>query len=357
MRHGLRAGHGLHGLAGDLAEIFAGDDGLALVVRGDVLGDAHHEPAHDEREVLLRAGAADLLLNVREGHDLQRHAAGIGRELFSQREDLLLGELRRVREGEKVHRDEAHAALCDHVRGHGAVNAAGQQRHGRAVAADGHAARRLDGLRVDIRRLLAHLEAHGQLRIVHVDDRIGKRLGELAANVLRQLNARHGKALVRALGLHLEAVRRRHRVVQVCLGKGRDGVLVLLAGGRARDRRDAEHLAHGVIRRVEVGRVVSGLDVQRRLQIRHAEVADGFEPALDVRDQPLFKIVLVEALEEDLSGLAEQQILHKSFVPFLSGYHRQRSMSVMNTPTDHAPSHTSSRHTSTPRISPMSEQT
>ena len=84
-------------------------------MRGDVLGDAHHEPAHDEREVLLRAGAADLLLDVREGHDLQRHAAGIGRELLGQREDLLLGELRRVREGEKVHRDEAHAALCDHV--------------------------------------------------------------------------------------------------------------------------------------------------------------------------------------------------------------------------------------------------
>lgn len=32
-------------------------------------------------------------------------------------------------------------------------------------------------------------------------------------------------------------------------------------------------------------------------------------------------------------------------------------MSVMNTPIDHAPSHTSSRHTSAPRISPMSEQT
>ena len=32
-------------------------------------------------------------------------------------------------------------------------------------------------------------------------------------------------------------------------------------------------------------------------------------------------------------------------------------MSVMNMPIDHAPSHTSSRHTSTPRMSPMSEQT
>ena len=176
----------------------------------------------------------------------------------------------------------------------------------------------LDGLRVDIRRLLAHLEAHGQLRVVHVDDRVGKRLGKLAADILRQLDARHGKALVRALGLDLEAARRRHRVVQVRLGERRDGVLVLLAGGRARDCRDAEHLAHGVIRRVEIGRVVGGLDVQRRLQIRHAEVADGFEPALDVCDQPLFKIVLVEALEEDLSGLAEQQIIHSGFVPFLS---------------------------------------
>ena len=215
----------------------------------------------------------------------------------------------------------------------------------------------LDGLRVDIRRLLAHLKAHGQLRVVHVDDRVGKRLGELAADILRQLDARHGKALVRALGLHLEAVRRRHRVVQVRLGKRRDGVLVLLAGGRARDRCNAEHLAHGVIRRVEVSRVVGGLDVQRRLQICHAEVADGFEPALDVCDQPLFKIVLVEALEKNFSGLTEQQIIHSGFVPFLSGYHRQRSTSVMNMPIDHAPSHTSSRHTSTPRMSPMSEQT
>ena len=256
-----------------------------------------------------------------------------------------------------MHRDQAHAALGDHVRGHGAIDAAGEHRHGGAVAADGHTARRLDGLRVDIRRLLAHLKAHGQLRVVHVDDRVGIRLGELAADVLRQLNARHGEALVRALGLDLEAARRRHRVVQVGLGERRDGVLVLFTGGRARDRRNAEHLAHGVIRRVKIGRVVSGLDVERRLQIGHAEVTDGLETALDVCDQSLFKIVLVEPLEEDLPGLAEQQIIHKSFVPFLSGYHRQRSMSVMNTPTDHAPSHTSSRHTSAPRISPMSEQT
>ena len=256
-----------------------------------------------------------------------------------------------------MHRDQAHAALGDHVRGHGAVDAAGQHRHGRAVAADGHTARRPDGLRMDIGRLLAHLEAHGQLRVVHVDDRVGKRLGELAADILRQLDARHGKALVRALGLHLEAARRRHRVVQVRLGQRRDGVLVLLAGGRARDRRDAEHLAHSVIRRVEIGRVVGGLDVQRRLQIRHAEVADGFEPALDVRDQPLFKIVLVEALEEDLSGLAQQQIIHNGFVPFLYRYHMACSSSAMNIPIDHAPSHTMARHTSTPRISPMSEQT
>ena len=210
---------------------------------------------------------------------------------------------------------------------------------------------------MDIRRLLAHLEAHGQLRVVHIDDRVGIRLGELTADVLRQLNARHGEALVRALGLDLEAARRRHRVVQVGLGKRRDGVLVLFTGGRARDRRDAEHLAHGVIRRIEIGRVVSGLDIERRLQIRHAEVADGLEAALDVCNQPLFKIVLVEPLEEDLSGLAEQQIIHSGFVPFLSGYHRQRSTSVMNKPNDHAPSHTSSRHTSAPRISPMSEQT
>ena len=34
-----------------------------------------------------------------------------------------------------------------------------------------------------------------------------------------------------------------------------------------------------------------------------------------------------------------------------------RPISVMNMPIDHAPSHTMARHTSTPRMSPMSEQT
>ena len=77
----LRDGEGRHGLAGHLAQGLAGDQGLAALLPGHGLGQAHHEAAHDEGEVLLRAGAADLLLDLREGDDVDEELPAPGGQL------------------------------------------------------------------------------------------------------------------------------------------------------------------------------------------------------------------------------------------------------------------------------------
>ena len=56
VRHVLRDAQGLHGLAGHLPQDLAGDQARSAVgLPGDGFGHAHHEAAHDEGEVLLRA--------------------------------------------------------------------------------------------------------------------------------------------------------------------------------------------------------------------------------------------------------------------------------------------------------------
>ena len=58
---------------------------------GKPVAQPHHEPAHDEGEVILRALAADLLLNLRKGHHVHRQAAAPDRQLLGQLQDLFPG--------------------------------------------------------------------------------------------------------------------------------------------------------------------------------------------------------------------------------------------------------------------------
>ena len=200
-----------------------------------------------------------------------------------------------------MHRDEAHAALGDHVAGDGAVDPAGEQRHRHAVGADRHPSRALHRLGVDVGREVANLDHHGQLRLVHVHRAVGVGLRELPAHVLAQLDGGHGKALVAALRLHLEALRAAHIVGKVADGKLRDGVLVLLAGGGAADLHDAEHVLQSLEGGVKIGVLALGLDVDRGLHARHLEFAQAQKPPAHIAHQLLFKALAVETLEHDLA--------------------------------------------------------
>ena len=104
---------------------------------------------------------------------------------------------------------------------------------------------------------------NGKLRVVHIDLAVGICLGKLAADKLRKLDARHGKALVAALCLGLEAFRREHIVLEILYGKLGDLLRVFLAAGGTVDRCKAEHLGHCLKSRVHVACLIHRLDIYR----------------------------------------------------------------------------------------------
>ena len=162
-----------------------------------------------------------------------------------------------------MHRNKAHAALCDHISGDRAVDTAGQQRYRDAVCADRHAACTGRGRCVDICRKVAHLDMDGKLRVVHIDLAVGICLGKLAADKLRKLDTRHGEALVAALCLGLEALRREHIVLEIFNCKLGYLLRIFLAAGGAVDRRKAEHLGHRLESRIHVACFIHRLDIYR----------------------------------------------------------------------------------------------
>ena len=88
---------------------------------------------------------------------------------------------------------------------------------------------------MDIGRKVAHLDMDGKLRVVHIDLAVGICLGKLAADKLRKLDTRHRKALVAALCLGLEALRREHIVLEILYGKLGYLLRIFLASGGAVD--------------------------------------------------------------------------------------------------------------------------
>ena len=104
------------------------DQGLAPGALCHGYRQAHHKAAHDEGEVVLRAAAADLLLDLGEGHHMDRHAAAPAGKLPGQLQHLLLGLLGGVGRAEEVDHLQLHAPLGDHKGADGTVDAAGEER-------------------------------------------------------------------------------------------------------------------------------------------------------------------------------------------------------------------------------------
>ena len=218
-----------------------------------------------------------------------------------------------------MHGDQVDAAFGDHVAGDGGVDAAGEQRYGIAVAAHRHASRAGVGRGVDVGRVVAHLQMHDELRVIHVHLRLREGVRELAADVLAELDARQGEALVGALALDLEALCRAHGLRKDGLRAVGDGVLVLRAGARAGQGDDAEDLFHGLVGAVDVRLAVSRLHIDGRLHGVDAPVAEGGEPPLHVGDQPLLEEAAVLPLEDQLALLEKDDIVvHRCQTPYIA---------------------------------------
>ena len=305
LAHCAGNGHGGHGLTGNLTERLTGDERTAAVLNSYALGNAHHKAAHDEREQLLVALVADLLLNVGERHDHNAHAAAPCGQLAAQFKHLLLGALGRIRIAEKVDAAQLQTALGHHPAGNRGVDAAGEQQRCTAVRADRHAARTRNRTGVNKGVLLAHLNVHGQVGMVHVRTNIREQISELAADVLADLCRCHREFLVTALGLDLKGLSRRKIGCQIVLCGRNDTLERLFRADRCTgDGRKAEHTACALHNRICV-RIVRNLHINDRLAHGDLAVCNVRHAALEVFQQTVLKGFAVESLEDDLTALEQ----------------------------------------------------
>ena len=151
---------------------------------------------------------------------------------------------------------------------------------------------------------------HDKLRLVHVHLHIGICLVQLPADVLAELYARHGEALVTALGLHLEALRAQHFIAQVFLRQRGYRVLVLLAGRRAHQCDYAEHVLQRLERRVDIGVVLLRLHIYGGLDAVDPELPYMRKPAAHIRHKLLLKIPAVQPLQDYFAELYEYYVVH-----------------------------------------------
>ena len=316
LHHVLAHAQGLHCLAGDLPEAFAGDERLGAHLVCHALGKAHHEAAHDEREMVLGAVHTNLFLNFGERHDVDGQPPAPRREQLRELEHLFLGGVGGVGRGEEMDHFKRYAALCHHVGRDGRVDAAGEQRHGAAAHADGQSARTRLGGSVDVGRVVADLDKHRQLGVVDVDRATRERLMQRAADLLGELNGGEREGFVRALALNLEILRAGKFWGKVILSGADDSLHVLFTGQGAADGDDAEDLLAGGVGGGEVALVVHRLNINGTLLGVDAEIAALRRAAAQISDQLILKAAAVEALEDHLAELAQDHFTHGGSSPY-----------------------------------------
>ena len=145
-----------------------------------------------------------------------------------------------------------------------------------------------------------------QLRGVDVHLQMGIGVVEQTAYVLADLHAVHGEMLVRPFRLHLEGPGGPERSVQIVLGAVENGVLVLGTGAGPAGGEGA----------LQVAVLILGLHVNRTLLGVNVEAAVVLEPAADVGIELVLEAPAVEALEDHLAQLQQNDLVHK--IIFLS---------------------------------------
>ena len=269
---------------------------------GHCLCQPHHKPAHDEGKVFLGALAADLLLNFREGDDVDDHPAAVHRQQPGQLQHLVQRLLGGIRGRNKVHHFQLHAPAGNHIGGNGAVQTAGKQAHRPAAHADGQAAGAGDRGRVDIGVLLPDLHINRQIRMVHIRFHV-EELPQLTAYILGDLDGVHRELLVRPAALHLEGSGLGKFIRQIGLGGLHNGVHLLGARDGAGHRHDSEHLTGSLEGGLHVAVLGLRLHIDSALANVDLEAAAGLHPAADIAHQLILKAAAVQALQHHLAQL------------------------------------------------------
>ena len=250
-----------------------------------------------------------LLLNVGEGDHVHDHAvAVIFRDDLREAHNLVACHLAGVGEGFKVNGLDQKAALGHHVAGHRRINTAREQQHTAAVGADGHTARALHRAGMDVRAELPHLHTHGDVGVVnvHADTRAG--LKEHPAGLGGDLHGVLRKALIRALGLHLEGALTREVRGYIAAHGAEDALHALVAHGGAANGDDAKHLAGVAHHAVHVGTLLLGLDINGALRAVDLKLAVRSRLLAQLAAEHILKVLAVCALEHDLAVLEQKDL-------------------------------------------------
>ena len=238
--------HRVHGLARNLTEIFARHKALRAMILRNRLRDAHHKPAHDDGEILLAAIVADGLLHLCKADHIDRHPPAVAGHEARKLQNLFLRALGGVGVREEMNALNFYAALGDHVASDRRVDTARQQHRRTSARTCGKTARAGNGGTVDIGRCLADLDVHNVGGIMDIDRDVREFFCDPAADFLGDLDGVEGEALVRALGLDLEALLHGKLVSEVLYDSLENRVEVLFAGAAAAHRRDTENRAAGL---------------------------------------------------------------------------------------------------------------
>ena len=162
---------------------------------------------------------------------------------------------------------------------------------------------------MDVGVLLPDFHVDRQVRVVDIHRHLGKRLRQLAAYGLGELDGVQGIVLVRPFALHLEAPGGGEGIRQVVLGGFHDGFHRLLTGHRPGDGHHTEDLPGGSVGRLHVAGVRGGLGVDGALTDVDLEAAAGFQAAGRVGHQPVLKGAAVLALEDHLAQLEQEHFI------------------------------------------------
>ena len=155
---------------------------------------------------------------------------------------------------------------------------------------------------MDISCLVAHLDRHAQLRIVHIRHEIFIFVVQIAADFLADLNGIVREFFVGTLRLDLEALHALELIRQILVDGVPNRVDVLFAHGGAADGGDAEYVVDCVHHFVHID-IVCRFDIDGGLHDIDIALADLVQAAAQVGDQPALKAPSVETLEHDLAQL------------------------------------------------------
>ncbi len=200
-------------------------------------------------------------------------------------------------------------------RGHGAVNAAGQQVQRTAAGAHGQTARSLDLGAVDVGGVVADFHHNFQLGVVDVNAQMMMLVQQIRAQLTADFGALHRVGLVGALGLDLEGAQAAQRLAEVGLGGLADGVKVLGALDRTAELDDAEHAGDAAEGLVHIKALLLRLDENGALGLIDLELAQRLKPPADGLGQPRLKLAAVQALQRHFALIGEDDLFHWD-IPF-----------------------------------------